>query len=127
MSEPIHILLVEDSPIAARMVYVLLEPLGCQIDLVEDGGPAVELFTKNRYDLVLMDIGLPTMDGFEATKHMRADEQGKRATPIIGVTAHTEPVFKQKALNSGMNACYSKPLTLSIAKSILKDYLHVEK
>lgn len=126
MVEKMHVLLVEDTPIAARMAYILLEPFGCEIDHADDGAKAVELCAKKRYDLILMDVGLPTMDGFEATRRIRAYENGQSATPIIGVTAHTESSYKQEAVAAGMNACFTKPLTRDIVKTILKDYLSIE-
>jgi two-component system sensor histidine kinase/response regulator len=120
--EKVFILLVEDYPTNQQVVLNHLKRYGCQVDLAEDGRKAVDAFTNKRYDLILMDIQMPVMDGHQATRAIRAieDEREKRAShdqtekipriPIIAMTAHAMNEVRGDCLEAGMDDYLSKPV-----------------
>ena len=105
------ILLVEDNPINQRVTLLLLEKLGCRVDLANDGAAAVELFRRNRYDLTFMDCQMPVLDGYEASGAIRAleREEQRRRTPIVALTAHALSGDRAKCLEAGMDDFLTKP------------------
>jgi CheY-like chemotaxis protein len=121
------ILLAEDVEINREIVIALLEPTGIQIESAENGREALRLYTENpgRYDLIFMDIHMPEMDGYEATRRIRAmeKERGLKPVPIVAMTAN---VFKQdieRCLEAGMNSHVGKPLDFNEVIKKLKEYL----
>lgn len=114
------ILLVEDNHIISRISKELLEGLDCKVDIAETGTKALELANQYHYDLVLMDIGLPDISGYEVSAKIRSSKNNVISTvPIIAITAHTEEEERQRCLDVGMNQMITKPLTHEIAKSII--------
>ncbi|WP_131795062.1 PAS domain-containing sensor histidine kinase [Fluoribacter gormanii] len=119
-----RILLVEDNTIAQTIAKEMLHQCGCQVDLAADGQSALQLWKKNRYDLIFMDIGLPDMDGYQVTHHIRVQEIAKNHhTPIIALTAHIGEENKQRCIESGINAVLSKPLTQKNCCDILNSFI----
>ncbi len=105
------ILLVDDHIINQKLMGVLLRKMGCRTTIASDGRQAIELFEKQLFDLVLMDVLMPEMDGFEATKVIRKKEQNtQRRIPIIAMTALAMKDDKQKCLDAGMDDYISKPI-----------------
>jgi two-component system aerobic respiration control sensor histidine kinase ArcB len=124
MGNKSHILFVEDQLLAAKVGTNILASLNCQVDIASDGKTALELFQKNHYDLIFMDIGLPDIDGYEVTKRMRLFElNNEKHVPIIALTAHVGEENKQHCINVGMNAVLSKPLHKDKAKDILNAFI----
>ncbi len=109
------ILLVEDNQIISRISKEILEKLNLEVDVAENGKKALEFAGKYFYDLILMDIGLPDMDGYKVTRHLRSCNI---TTPIIAITAHTESEERNLAIEAGMNEMFSKPLTQEMAEAI---------
>jgi len=110
------ILLVEDNALNRQVAQGLLKETLANIDLAINGLEAIEKLTKQDYDLVFMDIQMPLMDGFTATKKIREHTRWKDL-PIIAMTAHATATDKEKCLNVGMNDYISKPIDpLSLAK-----------
>ncbi len=101
------ILLVEDNEISQMVAVGILEPLGMTITVAENGREAVEHLRAESFDLILMDIEMPDINGYEATKTIR--EQGCDV-PIIGMSAHATEEYQQKCLEAGMNDSLSKPI-----------------
>ena len=101
---------------------------GAIIDEAEDGEKAVELFGKsevNYYDLILMDIQMPQMDGFEATRRIRAMERLDAASvPIFAMTANAFAEDEEKSRQAGMNAHLSKPLEISAVLAAMNEILN---
>ncbi len=110
-----RILLVEDYPTNQQVVLRHLIRAGYEVDLAENGQEAVEKFREHDYDLILMDIQMPIMDGFEATKKIRESEntEGKQRTPIIAMTAHAIAGYADRCIEGGMDDYISKPVRKS--------------
>jgi CheY-like chemotaxis protein len=113
-SRPIRILLVEDYPTNQQIALAHLKKAGHLVDLAENGLEAVDFFKKEGYDLILMDIQMPVMDGNEATRQIRVIEKtiktSRSRTPIIAMTAHFGEGYKDECLAAGMDDIITKPL-----------------
>ncbi|MFC2111303.1 response regulator [Bacteroidota bacterium] len=115
VKQPLHILLVEDNPINVKLAMINLQRLGHKIDVANNGQIAVNKYKENTYDLILMDIEMPIMDGIEATKLIRALENQnnlKSKVRIVAMTAH-DVGHKDKLLNIGMDNYFCKPIRAS--------------
>lgn len=104
----LRVLVAEDNPINQEVAVEMLKILGCQVELAQDGKEAVSKTAANQYDVILMDCQMPEMDGFEATKVIRARENGRR-TPIIALTAHAIMGDRERCLEAGMDDYIAKP------------------
>ena len=104
------VLLVEDNPVNRKLLSTLLEKRGWAVTQSVDGHGALEAFRREPYDAVLMDIQMPGMDGFEATRAIRAEEEGRSGhTPIVAMTAHAMKGDREMCLEAGMDEYVSKP------------------
>ena len=121
-TRPLHILLVEDSPDNQVLVQSYLKSTPYQVDVAEHGGVAVEQFKQGHYDVILMDMNMPVMDGYEATRAIRAweHEQDLAETQIIALTALALREEGEKILDAGCNAHLTKP----IKRQTLLEVLH---
>ena len=111
--QPLHILLVEDVEDNRLLIQSYLKKTPYQIEMAENGVIAVEKFTSGKYDLVLMDIQMPVMDGYTAAREIRAWErkQGvKKVTPIVALTAYATKEEEQKSVDAGCTAHLTKPI-----------------
>jgi signal transduction histidine kinase/CheY-like chemotaxis protein/HPt (histidine-containing phosphotransfer) domain-containing protein len=109
-----RVLLVEDSPINQYIAAEMLRKLGLEVSLAGNGAEAVDLVRENSYDLVLMDCQMPQMDGFAATRHIRAweDIAAERPTlPIVALTANAMAGDREACIEAGMSDYLSKPIT----------------
>jgi len=116
------ILLVEDNEMNRDMLSRRLEKRGYTVALAADGGIGVELAKSGLPDLILMDMSLPVIDGWEATKLLKADPATK-AIPIIALTAHAMDSDRIKALESGCDDFDTKPVELSRLLAKVEDLL----
>jgi two-component system sensor histidine kinase/response regulator len=109
---PLHILLVEDSQDNRLLIQSFLQKTPYRIDIAENGEIAVDKFTSGKYDLVLMDMQMPVMDGYTATREIRKWEAKEKAepTPIVALTAYATKDEEQKSLDAGCNAHLTKPI-----------------
>jgi CheY-like chemotaxis protein len=114
-TETIFVLVAEDDEVSAQAVRVMIERLGCSVEIVEDGAQAVESFRHRPYDLILMGWQMPVMDGFEATARIRTLPRGQ-ATPIIGTTPSRD---RAECLAAGMNDLMPKPFQIEKLRLVL--------
>ncbi len=108
---PLRILVVEDNSVNQLLAQALLEKKGHQVELAGNGREALALMGLQRFDLILMDVQMPVMDGFETTAKIREREliSGER-TPIVAMTAHNMKGDRERCLEAGMDGYVSKPL-----------------
>ncbi len=117
-----RILLVEDNPINQEVALELLRGVGLQTDLAVNGQKAVEMVNEQIYDLILMDMQMPVMDGLTATRAIRQSEQG-RTLPILAMTANAFGEDRQRCLDAGMNDHVAKPVDPSNLFAMLIKWL----
>ncbi len=103
-----QVLLVEDNEINQQVAREILESAGLNVALANDGQEAVNAVKESNYDAVLMDVQMPVMDGYTATREIRKDERFKEL-PIIAMTAHAMAGDEDKSLEAGMNGHVAKP------------------
>jgi two-component system sensor histidine kinase/response regulator len=109
--ERLKILLAEDNRVNQLLVVRLLQARGHQVVVVGDGRAALDAIDKQSFDLILMDIQMPEMDGLEATRILRERERtGLRVPPIIAMTAHAMKGDRDKCIEAGMTGYISKPI-----------------
>ncbi|HEY3378752.1 MAG TPA: response regulator [Armatimonadota bacterium] len=126
-----HVLLAEDNHINQMVARRILEKHGYQVTAVSDGQQALDALKREPYDLVLMDLLMPVMDGEEATRHIRTDEAGTgRRLPIIALTANAMPGDRERCLDAGMDDYVPKPVSstqlISTIDRVLGRMLHMD-
>lgn len=110
-SNPMNILLAEDNAFNQKVAVGMLQNMGHQVSVVSNGWEAVKAAESERFDLILMDVQMPQMDGFQATKAIRALEISREhRTPIIAMTAYAMTGDREKCLSEGMDGYISKPI-----------------
>jgi CheY-like chemotaxis protein len=112
-SQPLHILVVEDNAVNQLVVRQMLQTAGCRVTIVVNGQEALEFLLHNSVDLILMDVQLPVMDGYETTRKIRTLEGAgqRKPVPIIAITANALKGDSERCLEAGMNAYLSKPFS----------------
>ena len=118
-----HVLVVDDNAINRTVAAALLQHLGLEVTLAEGGRAAVELALKQRFDLVLMDLQMPDLDGAEATRRLRAHEGSTRRTPVLALTASALPEELAACLAAGMDEALTKPIQLPELRRALSRWL----
>jgi PAS domain S-box-containing protein len=116
----LRVLVAEDDEINARMTHALLEKLGHRVQVVHDGQAVVDLLKHTEFDLVLMDVSMPVMDGLNATRAIRASERGTgRHLSIVALTANAMKGDDLACLSAGMDAYLPKPVTVEALRDML--------
>jgi two-component system, sensor histidine kinase and response regulator len=123
---PLKILLADDTAVNLALATKLLKRRGHDITAVENGLQAFETFKKTSFDVILMDIHMPVMDGMESTAKIRdfeATQPSRPATPIIAMTANNEQSDHKTYLNSGMNGIITKPMDIKNIVSQIREII----
>lgn len=134
-SASLHILLADDSVVNQKVAVRFLKKKGMGAEAVGDGAQAIQrLYPKGGgvtpYDLLLLDVQMPVMDGLQTVRVIREKEakEGLAHLPVIGLTAHAADVYREQCLNAGMDGFVSKPFTvnqlLSTMQSVLDKFSH---
>jgi signal transduction histidine kinase/ActR/RegA family two-component response regulator len=120
----LRILLAEDSQDNVFLIQAYLKGRGCYLDVAENGENAVQKFTSSRYDLVLMDVEMPIMDGYTATRKIREWERraGARPVPILALTAHAFVEERHHVMGAGCSAHLTKPISKPTLLQAIEDY-----
>ena len=123
-----RILLAEDNEVNEKIAVMMLNKLGCQTDTAVNGMQVIDMLSREQYDVILMDCQMPSLDGYEATRKIRAMEQdaGTKPIPIIAMTANAMVGDRETVLASGMNDYLSKPYTLVQLREMIKKWCDSE-
>ena len=117
------ILAAEDNAANRQVLKIITSKLGYDIDLAEDGAKALAAAKVKPYALILMDLHMPVMDGYEATQAIRALPGDHGDMPIIAVTADVRPGVHERVLNSGMDDYIAKPINVSLLANAIHKWL----
>lgn len=115
----LHILLAEDDALNMKVSQLMLKRLGCSFDMVLNGFGVLQALERQSYDIILMNVCMPQMDGLETTRIIRR-RLLNNGPKIIAITANGLPGFREKCLDAGMDDYISKPMTLCGLAEVLK-------
>jgi CheY-like chemotaxis protein len=119
-------LIVEDNEINQMLIAAYLDQFGLTHDVAVNGQIAVEMVQQGKFDVVLMDIMMPVMDGLEATKHIRALPDPQSKVPIIALTANAMKGDRETYLAAGMDGYVSKPISAADLFTALSEHIGIE-
>ena len=120
--QSLKVLVVDDSPVNQDVACGLLEFMGYSVDVADNGREAVDAVSTGRFDVVLMDIEMPEMDGFEATSVIRQQEsKAKRHIPVIAMSAHIAESIEEMGREAGMDHFVSKPINPDEIQDVLEN------
>ncbi|MFK7930785.1 MAG: response regulator [Myxococcota bacterium] len=120
---PCRVLVVEDNPINQLVIRTMLGREGIDVHMAGNGAEGVERAQEGNFDLVLMDLQMPVMDGFEATRRIRQLPGLTANVPIVAVTANTLPADRRHAEEAGMDDFIAKPVRLGVLRTALERWL----
>jgi len=118
LSKPLDILVAEDNIINQKMILKVLEKLGYNAVVANNGREAIQMLDQQFYDLILMDVQMPEMDGLECTRYIR--ENNERQPVIIAMTANAMVEDKEECLKAGMNNYIAKPVKIDLLVEMLQ-------
>jgi CheY-like chemotaxis protein/anti-sigma regulatory factor (Ser/Thr protein kinase) len=118
-ARPLTVLAVDDHPVNRKIVATVLIRMGQSVDLAEDGEEAVSRASVRAYDVILMDIQMPRMDGEQALAAIRAGSGPNRDTPVIALTANAMTTDRDRYLAAGFHAHLTKPIDLAVLTAVL--------
>lgn len=118
------ILIAEDNLVNQKVAKGMLTRMGFDVDLAANGSEAVEATTARSYDIILMEVQMPGMDGCEATRIIRESEKGMKRTPIIAMTAGVMKGDRERCLDAGMDDFVSKPVDWSSISDVFAQWIH---
>jgi CheY-like chemotaxis protein/HPt (histidine-containing phosphotransfer) domain-containing protein len=113
------VLLVEDNAVNQKVAQRFLERLGCEVELAENGEQCIRAWERGKFDVVLMDIQMPVMDGYTATRHIRGRECVDSHTPIVALTANAMTGQLERCLSAGMDGLLTKPIAIERLREVL--------
>jgi len=118
----IDVLIIEDNVLAGHMVSKILKKCNCMVDVVKSGKEAIEFVLQKKYDFILMDVGLPDINGFQLTQQLRQLPYGS-TVPIVALTGHMSLDKKQECIDVGMQDIVIKPITIEKARELFNKYI----
>lgn len=118
-----HVLLVEDNAVNQHLTRRLLEKEGCKVEIAASGPIALDLIQRSRYDLILMDVQMPDMDGLETTIEIRRRQSSQSRTPIIALTANAMDGDREACFAAGMDDYLSKPVSRESLRQALQRWM----
>jgi CheY-like chemotaxis protein len=119
-----RLLVAEDDQIIMQVLGKMLQMSGYETDFAENGQLVVEMWEKGTYDLILMDVQMPLLNGFEATAAIREIERTRGGhIPIVAMTAHALKKDEEKCLATGMDAYISKPIDFAKTRQVIREIL----
>ncbi|MFQ5729570.1 MAG: response regulator [Waddliaceae bacterium] len=118
-----RVLIAEDYFVNQEVTQDILELMDFEVAIAENGVEALEKHATQNFDAILMDIQMPELDGYEATKEIRKREGSEKHTPIIALTANALMGDREKCLKAGMDDYISKPIEAEKLEEVLKKYL----
>ena len=121
LENPVKILVVEDNPTNLQVVITVLNALGYEPDTAVNGQKGIELAEANGYDLILLDVQLPDIDGWSVARHLRQYVRDKKLT-IVAITANVTPEDRQACFDAGMDDFVMKPFKISTLKDVILKY-----
>ncbi len=121
-TKALSILLVEDHPLNRKLTAAQLKKLGHSSSFAQDGRECIQVLAREKFDLILMDLQMPVMDGYEAASRIRNGEAGSSSQwlPIIAISANASNLAQERCMEVGMNDYFSKPVTMSNLKKALE-------
>lgn len=124
-SSYVHVLIVEDDKGTARIAKAICESLGCVASIANNGIEALQLYDECRLDIILLDLQMPGMGGFETAFELRQMEKdlGSTPLPIIAVTGENAGRNHMRSVSGGMNGCVDKPYTTQMVRKLLEQYV----
>lgn len=122
---PLRVLVAEDTPTSQLVLRLMLEQQGHSVRVVGDGEQALRAFAEEPFDLVLLDIQMPIMDGLQAAREMRRLERGVRDLPIVGLSAYATQKDRENAIESGMTSYLTKPVRASDIATLIGHLMKV--
>lgn len=125
-SRRMKVLLVEDNPVNLTLTRRLLEKLGCDVMTANDGEAASSLWQWHPFDLIFMDCVMPRVDGFEATRRLRAWEKARKRPrmPVVALTASAMEEDEERCRRAGMDSFVAKPVNIEMLRAVLEQYAH---
>ena len=117
---PLRILVAEDTPASQVVIRAILERLGHSVRMVADGLEAVRAAGEEGFDLVLLDVQMPGMDGYQAARAIRSGVPGHGGTPIVGLSALAQRADRERGLDSGMTHYLAKPVRFEDIATLLR-------
>ncbi len=121
-----RVLIVEDNRINQMVAQGALLKIGLEVDIANDGFEALDKLSQMTYDLVLLDVQMPGLDGYETVKRIRSQEFSEqiRKIPVVAMTAHAMEEDRQKCLDAGMNDYTTKPVSSKVLQSVISKWIH---
>jgi len=120
------ILIVEDSPLNRKLVTAILRPHGYNLLIAVDGEQAIEIATREQPDLILMDMQLPKVSGYEATKTLKSQPETKNI-PIVALTAHAMENERERAMTARCDGYITKPIDTRAFPDMIRQYLDLRE